>query len=318
MQSKSTRTTSQDEQEISQILRYNPLRFVREAYVRFIQGLFYAAPPGQYHWELDHGDTEIVICDENPIKTDVLGKRPGITCTRAPIAFYTLGLDDMLQYNPRTGVRKKTVLLPGTMSINCCSRVPLEAEQLAWIVAENIWLLRDVMRRWGFYDIGRNLAIGSPSPPGSIVQNDSGDEWYAVTITSPFQMNRVSQVYPLGSPIAEAVEMSLSGSLYGRRPQGVSYGAVGVHESLPHGGDDLPKIGGRECAPGEGSLMKHTNNVVPHPLDPSKTVTMRAVRPGDPIYRQPSIRGRTIPIAPNSVEESPIVQIDLERRIVKT
>jgi hypothetical protein len=133
VQSKSTKTTSREEHEISQILRYNPLRFVREAYVRFIQGLFYMAPKGWYHWELDLEETEIVVTDENPIKVDTLGKRPCITCTRGPIAMFTLGLDDMLQYDMRTGARKKSILLPGTMSINCCSRVSLEAEQLSQV-----------------------------------------------------------------------------------------------------------------------------------------------------------------------------------------
>jgi len=319
VQSKSTKTSTREEQEVSQILRYNPLRFVREAYVRFIQGLFFAAPKGWYHWELDLEETDIVVSDENPIKTDVLGKRPCISCTRGPVALYTLGLDDMLQYNMQTGGKKKTILIPGTISINCCSRVPLEAEQIAWIVAEHLWMLRDTMRKWGFYDVGRNLAIGAPSPPGSIIQNDGGDEWYVVTITSPFQIGRISQTTPLGERIAASVEMTLGGSIRGRAEQGVPYAEgpdlpYGIDRTV--GADDLPVLGGRVgVVKGEGSIASHTVRTMAHPLNPNVQVTVRAARPGDPIFRPPSIRGRAIPISGQHVEES---VIELETRTVKT
>lgn len=318
MQSKSTRTTSREEQEVAQILRYNPLRFVREAYVRFIQGLFYAAPKGWYHWEPDQEATDIIINDENPIKTDTLGKRPAISCTRAPVALYSVGLDDMLTYSFKSGAKKKAILIPGTMSVNCCSRVPLEAEQLAWIVAEHLWMLRDVMRPYGFYDVGRNISIGAPSGPGSIIQNDSGDEWYVVTLTSPFQLSRISGTTPLSQNIASSVEMTLKGTLRGRKPQGVPYHdgpelPYAVDGSLPAG--DISAVGGRTNVPyGQGGIAQHSVRVQAHPLNPDQEITIRAARPGDPAVRQPSIYGRSIPIESRPVEES---DIELDPRIVE-
>jgi len=304
---------------VAEILRYNPLRFVREAYVRFIQGLFSMAPKGWYHWELDNEETDIIISDENPIKTDTLGKRPCITCTRAPVAFYTLGLDDLLEYNMSTGARKKSVLLPGTMSINCCSRVPLEAEQLAWIVAEHLWMLRDVMRRWGFYDIGRNLTIGAPSPPGAIIQNDSGDEWYVVTITSPFQMHRMSEVTPLGARVAQEMDVIMGGELPPRIPQGMPNGYAIYSMTSGSGSDELPSVGGRvNTPPGSSSISPHSVRTMAHPLNPAVQVTVRAARPGDPAVRQPTIRGRTIPIRSANVEESSGEQLKLQTRVIKT
>lgn len=319
MQSKSTKTTSREEQEVAQILRYNPLRFVREAYVRFIQGLFYAAPKGWYHWEPDLESTDIVISDENPIKTDTLGKRPGITCTRAPVALYSVGLDDMLSYNFKSGAKQKAILIPGTMSINCCSREALEAEQLAWIVAEHLWVLRDVMRPFGFYDVGRNISIGAPSSPGSIIQNDSGDEWYAVALTSPFQLSRISGTTPLSQNIAASVETTLKGTIHGRKPQGVPYYngpemPYAVNGSITE--DDIRAVGGRtDSAYGSGGIGQHVVRVEAHPLNPDQEVTVRAARPGDPAVRAPSIYGRRIPIDSRPVEES---DNELDTRIVKT
>lgn len=301
---------------MAQILKYNPLRFVREAYIRFIQGLFYAAPKGYWHWEAENDDSDIIICDENPIKTDTLGKRPGITCTRGPVSLYTLGLDDALEYDMRTGAKTKSVLLPGTMSVNCFSRVPLEAEHLSWVVSEHLWTLRDHMRRWGFFDVGRNLGIGSPSPPGALIQNDSGDEWYVVTVTSPFYMNRTSQTTPLSTKVASSIETHLRGELAGRRGQG-SVSGYAVYSQTPNSGqNEQPPVGGRvNSAPGTSSIAGHSVATVAHPLNPGVTVVVRAARPGDPIVRQPSIRGRTIPTRQQPVEES---SSELQPRIVRT
>jgi hypothetical protein len=225
----------------------------------------------------------------------------------------------MLAYNMASGAKKKTVLIPGTISINCCSRVPLEAEQLAWLVAEHLWMLRDVMRKWGFYDVGRNLAIGSPSPAGSIVQNDGGDEWYVVTITSPFQIGRISQSTPLGQRIASSVEITLGGKLEGRRPEGIPYTdrpemPYAIDKLLPS--DDVPAVGGSvDVQKGESSIASHSVVKMAHPLNPNVQVTVRAARPGDPVFSPPCIYGRAIPITGRPVEES---VIELETRTIKT
>jgi hypothetical protein len=225
----------------------------------------------------------------------------------------------MLSYNMSSGARQKTILIPGTMSINCCSRVPLEAEQLAWIVAEHLWMLRDVMRQWGFYDVGRNLAIGAPSPPGAIIQNDAGDEWYVVTITSPFQMGRISQITPLGARVASSINMTMGGAMDGRRPLGNPQGYA-VDFDMPGGGqEELPPVGGRvDVPPGTSSVAGHSLQTVAHPLNPAVRVRVRAARPGDPAVRQPMINGRAIPISSSTVEESSGEQLKLQTRIIKT
>lgn len=86
--------------------QYNPLEHLSSLFIRFTQGIFAVAPPGAYHWSPDDDLTEIYISGENPVKDVSLGTRPGLSFTRGPVQFYSLGLDDMLRYDQRTGTKR--------------------------------------------------------------------------------------------------------------------------------------------------------------------------------------------------------------------
>lgn len=265
----------------------SPLEQVRTLYVGFCQGLFAAAPPGSYHWTPSLEHTEIVITDESPVHVDTVGKRPAISFTRGPVQSYSLGQDDMLSYDFETGKKKKSILVPGTMSVNCCSRVDIESERLAWIIAEQLWLHRELLMKAGFFEIGRQFVVGSPSPAGSIVAGDSADEWFVTTISSPFQFYRTSQITPLGREILDGISMQFSATHPMVNPQGpVSGSASGA--VLPY----------------EIEATAEGVSGVPHPLNPTQTVTVRAARPYGPALRPPGIGGRTIPIQLAVVEQS--------------
>lgn len=301
--------------------KYSPLEHVRSLFVGFFQGLFYAAPQGAYHWDTTDSMSEIYISDENVVHAEVIGQRPAITCTRGPIQFYSLGLDDMLSYDFRTGTKKKSVLVPGTMTVNCSSRVAIECERIAWICAEQLWLHRELLMQAGFFEIGRQPAIGSPSPAGSIVAGDSGDEWYVTSVTCPFQFYRTSQFSPLGKEVVRNVGLSIRAHLQqvceqnarigghcgpastptadlpvnvqGQRPAAFAPLASDVYGNTPVAGNSAPQL-----------------PLVPHPLNPGQLVTVRAVRPNCPAIKPPSIGGRPIPIATSVVEESCGNQMD--------
>lgn len=268
--------------------KYGPLEQVRTLYVGFCQGLFAAAPLGTYHWSPTLEETEIVITDESPIHLDVIGKRPAISFTRGPVQSYSLGQDDMLSYDFETGRKKKSILVPGTMSINCCSRNDIESERLAWIIAEQLWLHRELLMKAGFFEIGRQFVIGAPSPPGSLVAGDSADEWVATTISSPFQFYRTSQITPLGREILDGIGMQFSTLVTSANP----LGPVGS----TNGADPPGSIS--SGAPGVKQQM------VPHPLNPAQEVILRATRPHAPVLRPPSMGGRAIPIQTTAVEQS--------------
>jgi len=287
--------------------KHSPLERVRTLYVGFIQGLFRASPPGAYHWDADNESTEILITDESPVKLDTIGVRPAISVTRGPVQFFSLGFDDMLSYDFQTGRKTKSILVPGTMAVNCLSRVDIEADRLAWIVAENLLLHREMLMKLGFFEIGRRPAVGAPSPAGSLVMGDNADEYFVVTVTCPYQFYRTSQVTPLGVPILQHIEATLRARLL----------PIGGNCGVPaNAGVDVP-VGVTTCFPPHFSEASDVNGgtpnpgfpvpvllTAPHPMNPSQLVTVRSSRPNCPAVKPPSIGGRTIPLSTTSVEES--------------
>lgn len=290
-----------------------PLTQLRMLYAAFVQGLFGAAPLGNFHWSSDTDRTEIFISGETPIKADIVGMRPAISFTRGPIQFYSLGMDDMLKYQFSTGQKTKSVLIPGTMSINCCSRNALESEKIAWVVAEHLWLLREMLIGANlFYEIGRQPQVSSPSPAEGIVVGDAGDEWYCTVVSSPFQFPRMSQFTPLNKQIVQSIELQITAQLLK-----VHELSVGGPAASPNGVDvpvhlcvDLPPSfeplasDARGRTPDPAGVAPAPPPYMPHPLDPARVVRVRTVHPYRPGLRPPSMGGRAIPIADCAVEES--------------
>lgn len=204
-------------------LRESPLEFVRTLTVLFIQGLFAEAPSGFYHWSEDPNVTELSVIDDTVI-SGPMDKRPCILCTRGPMQMAPVGQGDIASWDARTGLQIKEVMLPGTISINCVSRVSLECDRLAWIIAEQLWANRDLVMQAGFFDIGRNIAISAPSPAGALVAGDDGHEAYATVVTVPFQITRRTYITPLGKKIVKNLSFSLDNRLARLRKQGVPTG----------------------------------------------------------------------------------------------
>jgi len=282
--------------------KYTPLQHVRVLFVSFVQGLFQEAPPGCYKWSSDIESTEIIITDENPIHVEKLGMRPAITFTRGPVQFYSLGIDDMMNFDFRTEKKTKAVLVPGTMTINCCSRSDLECENIAWIVAEHIWLLRELFMKMGFFDLGRQPQIGSPSPAGSVVSGDQAVEWFVTAVAIPFQFPRLSSFTPLGNKVAENIELTLN-QVHSRAE---ALGATGgfINHELPLGvtrhfpssfAPDATDTYGRTPDP-SGSKSPAPLPIQPHPLNPASSVTVRTLSPFAGGVRPAGMNGAALPI----------------------
>lgn len=264
--------------------KYTPLQHVRVLFASFLQGLFSEAPIGQFHWDPDEEKTEIIIRDENPIHVETIGARPAISLTIGPCQFYSLGMDDMYSFDFALERKVKTVLIPGTMSINVCSRVDIEAHNLAWVISEHIWLLRDLLIKAGFFEIGRNIQVGPPSPAGSIVSNDSADEWYCSTISVPWQFNRKSAFTPLGRQIANNIELRVNETnrLIDEGRGGPALAghelAVKVTERFPPSfAPDASDVYGK--TPDPADERTYSLPVAPHPLNPAKLVVVETIRP---------------------------------------
>lgn len=295
--------------------RNAPLVRVRTLFVRFIQGIFNAREPGDYHWNSDRELSQLFISDENPVKTASCGVRPAISVTRGSVQFQTLGLDDMQDYNFQTGKKTKGVLVPGTMTINCCSRVDLECDRLAWVVAEQLWMNRELLMKVGFFEIGRRPMIGAPSPAGSLVVGDGADEFYVTSVMCPWQFARTSSATPLGARVVQGINLALRTEPVIRDGEDAGWPDTSTAElptfafgcPPPSFAPDASDVYGGTPNPGEAA---HVLPVVPHPLNPAQMVTVRSSRPYGPAIKPPSIGGRTIPIVPPTVEESCGKQMD--------
>lgn len=285
--------------------KHSPLTQVRSLFVRFAQGLFGAMPHGQWKWLPDLQDTEIVISDENPVRTDTIGKRPAISFTRGPVQFYSLGMDDRMEYDLETGAKVKSVLVPGTMSVNCCARNDIESEVIAWVFSEQLWMNRELLMAAGFFEIGRQPSLGAPSPAGSIVSGDNGHEWYCTTVQCPFQFYRTSQATPLNKRIVRNISMSLQTSL-----QQVQQGQTPVDGNVnpPYNvATAMPPSFAPNASDSRGGTPNSTGSsspnlpLAPHPLNPAQMVTVRVVRPA---RVHPPGHSALLPITTVRVEES--------------
>jgi len=283
---------------------------VRVLFIRFVKALFSAAPEGHYkfHAEEDEKSTEIVIRDETPIDVRTIGKRPAVNFTMGPVQFYGMGLDDLLGYDASIDRKTKGMLVPGTVTINVSSRVDVEAYNLAWVIGEHLWLLRDELMKQGFFELGRSIGIGSPSSPSSVIANDMNDEWTVVSVSVPYQFPRKSARTPLGKEIVKSIETAISMNppqlvnAQGPQSAGHEYPFT-VHECAPPA-----------YAPNASDVYGHTPDPtgtkqrllpkIPHPLNPAVTVTVRSARPYGPAVKPPSVRGRPLPISDPCVEES--------------
>lgn len=287
----------------------SPLEQARVLFVSFVQGLFAAAPPGEYHWDPDPQKTEIIIRDENPIHVEVIGKRPAINFSLGPVQFYHMGMDDLLEYKFSMARKDKGILIPGTMGINVCSRVDIEAHNLAWIVAEHIWLLRDLFMKRGFFELGRGIQITPPSNPGSIVQGDSADEWYCSTVSVPWQFSRTSALTPLGRTVINNMELALSLN-DPKRVESLGWPSsntadlpASVHEFPP--APFAPAASDLYGTPDPAGLKDNPLPKQPHPLDPAKQVIVKVVRPNRAGLRNPrGVGASTLPIDLLNVEKS--------------
>lgn len=188
-----------------------PLLMLRKQILAFMQGLFEFSPVRCFHWTEDPETTEIYITDESPLGVDVVGKRPAISVVRGTVAWGQTSIDERQSEDMNTGARSHTDLLRGTVSINCCSRVDLESEYIAWVVANHMWLLRRiVMRGTPIHEFGRGIQVGSPSPAGAIVSGDVQGEWINTPVTIAFFLQVSGSVTPLvQDDVIRAIEVKM-------------------------------------------------------------------------------------------------------------
>ena len=163
-------------------------------------------------------ETEVIITDAGTINTDTVEKRPVIIVSRTPFQYNNIGIDNFLSYNSTLTTRKHTDMVSGQFYINCISRTGLEAETLALYVAKGIKFYRRFLQRYGFFQIGQRVAIGSESSAASFTGGDSDEDFINVAISLPVLYQETWSITP--SELTQLKTISLNIQSVARRLDG--------------------------------------------------------------------------------------------------
>jgi len=143
-----------------------------------------------------------------------------------------LGMDQLHQLNTRTGAETHVDMLAGNLTFNCLSRVADEAEDLAWLVSSHVWLLRPILMKVGFHDIGQRMQIGSASPPGQLVQGAPTEEVTVVPAFTSFQFGWGGKITEQDTHVIREVTLQLEARLHEVLQPTPQYAGGGVGTGL--------------------------------------------------------------------------------------
>lgn len=207
----------------------SPFLHIVRVFVKFTQGLFAQCPPGAYQWKperlgsQDSKSSEIYIGADTPLRVASVGDRPAITVLRGPGAFQGVGIGDQAYIDSRTGAMVRMDVLPTTIMLNVLSRLPHEAESLAWFVAQHIWLLREELMRGesNILYLGDRPTITPATPAGSLIQPDTEHNWTVCTVSYPVYLQYSMTKMPLGKPVVKGFSVDASTSEAVEKAKGV-------------------------------------------------------------------------------------------------
>lgn len=214
----------------------NPLFHLTRVCILFLQELFSDPPEGSnFRWLADDEMTRLYLTDETPVNSVVVEKRPAIATVRSGFAWAGLGLDQKRNHQIRTGEEVYTDMLSGNLTFNCMSRVPVEAEYLAWLVSRHIWIFKHLLMQQGFHKIGENQQILGRSPAGALVSGDTEHEIVNVPVIVPAHFQWTERVQEKDLPLMDRVVTSINAKMGG---------VVGLNSTRPQlwGTSVKPKV----------------------------------------------------------------------------
>jgi hypothetical protein len=133
---------------------YLPHEFFKNMTLEFLQLLFQSREVGNYKWDADDIQTEIMIVDKNTYNLETVGKRPAFIVNRGRIGWTnSSGIGNMLSVDFKTGSETFTDLLSGSVTVYSLSRNGLEAENLAFWVFWCFKTFKKVLKKIGFFKI---------------------------------------------------------------------------------------------------------------------------------------------------------------------
>jgi len=246
----------------------SPMIRLQRVVVDFIRGLHAQCPPGSYHWEPTNGGSqdqegsEIWIGTETPIDPEIIAKRPAVVVGRGPAAFQGIGLGDQAYTDLATGAHVKMDMIPTTLNINVLSKIPVEAEELAWFIARHIWNLRNELLRGNSFILytGQRPSLSPPSAAGTLVSGPSADsDWIVVTVSMPVYLQHMEVAMPLNTKVVRevAVVATATGPKPRLRPRSALQGTAVLQEAQTTiVGAALPQTDGSDAQSSEPLLVQ--------------------------------------------------------------
>jgi hypothetical protein len=181
-----------------------------------LQEVFADPPTGaNFRWTDDDETTRLYLTDESPIKSEVVEKRPAIVTIRSGFAWAGLALDQKRNHQIRTGEQVYTDMISGNLTFNCLSRVPVEAEYLAWLVSRHIWIFKHLLMQRGFHKVGENQQILARTPAGALVSGDTEHEIVNVPVVVPAHFQWTERVQEKDLPLMNRVITALNARMGG-------------------------------------------------------------------------------------------------------
>ena len=157
------------------------------AWLLWLQGLFRTRPPGEYRWDPNVDETELIITDQLPNAAERTNKRPVISTSRGQAGFMSTSMSQQMVPSFRSPSAVYTDLIACSVTINVLAREGLEAQKLAYLVFRLIPVFRDSILRLGrMHAISNNISLTQESTPGQILPGSSTPEWRMVQLVVPF------------------------------------------------------------------------------------------------------------------------------------
>ena len=158
--------------------------------VCFLQGLFNKLPAtDRFHWEPDLQTSGIFIASGIPIDYGRVQPRPAIVVDVGPYQAANLAMDQLRASNLSTGERLHLDMVPGSTTIYVVAKLSTEARRICgWVMRQIRYHHRVLQKAGGFHEIGNQLSVSPPLPPGQIVMGHPDSEATMSSILVPWHM----------------------------------------------------------------------------------------------------------------------------------
>lgn len=183
--------------------------------ISFLKWRFSKLPAGAYQWKPetesspDQAGSEVFISADTPINPQQVGQRPAITVSRGGASFQGVGQGDWAFTDFATGSKVRMDIIPTMLIINVLSKLPVEAEKLAWFCLEQIWTFREEITKTEpcIFNLGAKPSIMPPSPAGALVES-TDFEWSVVVVSFPTYLQHSTSKLPLNQKIVGGVTVN--------------------------------------------------------------------------------------------------------------